>query len=160
MALPLRTYHRAQSLGEGTYGWVYIICDHIICSFFFATEVILTLIHAPSPMICYRTLQRCILIYSSLISIFYIGVSCVFIMMPVSRCKLYHNITLYFLRPTSWYLPLGDELALKVFEADGEYETLELGTMREISILRILRGILWNCMFFVLVVVLSHYYFR
>jgi len=34
---------------------------------------------------------------------------------------------------------IGDELALKVFEAE-EDETLELGTMREISILRILRG--------------------
>jgi len=60
--LPLRNYHRAQSLGEGTYG----------------------------------------------------SVICV-------------------------YNDAGDELALKVFEADEDYETLELGTMREISILRILR---------------------
>ena len=38
-----------------------------------------------------------------------------------------------------YHLSLGDELALKVFEADEDHETLELGTLREISILRILR---------------------
>jgi serine/threonine protein kinase len=37
------------------------------------------------------------------------------------------------------YNDAGDELALKVFEADEDYETMELGTLREISILRILR---------------------
>mmetsp|Transcript_11189 Transcript_11189/g.24255 ORF Transcript_11189/g.24255 Transcript_11189/m.24255 type:complete len:445 (+) Transcript_11189:456-1790(+) len=61
-SLPLRTYHRAQSLGEGTYG----------------------------------------------------SVVCV-------------------------YNDAGDELALKVFEADEDHDTMELGTMREVSILRILR---------------------
>lgn len=34
----------------------------------------------------------------------------------------------------------GEELALKVFEPDEDYDTIELGTLREISILRILRG--------------------
>ncbi|KAL7535255.1 hypothetical protein ACHAWF_005104 [Thalassiosira exigua] len=61
--LPLRTYHRAQSLGEGTYGSVVCVYDDA-----------------------------------------------------------------------------GDELALKVFEADEDHGTLELGTFREVSILRILRG--------------------
>lgn len=36
--------------------------------------------------------------------------------------------------------PKGEELALKVFDADEDHDTLELGTMREVSILRILRG--------------------
>lgn len=34
----------------------------------------------------------------------------------------------------------GDELALKVFDSDEDHDTLELGTMREVSMLRILRG--------------------
>ncbi|KAL9181396.1 hypothetical protein ACHAXT_010201 [Thalassiosira profunda] len=38
------------------------------------------------------------------------------------------------------YNDAGDELALKIFEADEDHDTLELGTMREISILRVLRG--------------------
>ena len=38
------------------------------------------------------------------------------------------------------YNDAGEELALKVFEADEDYDTMELGTLREISILRILRG--------------------
>jgi len=33
----------------------------------------------------------------------------------------------------------GEELALKVFEADEDHDTMELGTLREVSILRILR---------------------
>eukprot|EP01082_Thalassiosira_pseudonana_P001707 g956.t1 g956 contig10:1070745-1072186(-) len=37
------------------------------------------------------------------------------------------------------YNDAGDELALKMFEADEDYDTIELGTLREISILRILR---------------------
>jgi len=37
------------------------------------------------------------------------------------------------------YNDAGDELALKVFEADEDHDTMELGTMREVSILRILR---------------------
>eukprot|EP00581_Thalassiosira_minuscula_P005653 CAMPEP_0183740904 /NCGR_PEP_ID=MMETSP0737-20130205/60800_1 /TAXON_ID=385413 /ORGANISM="Thalassiosira miniscula, Strain CCMP1093" /LENGTH=174 /DNA_ID=CAMNT_0025976075 /DNA_START=19 /DNA_END=540 /DNA_ORIENTATION=+ len=37
------------------------------------------------------------------------------------------------------YNDAGDELALKVFEADEEHDTMELGTLREVSILRILR---------------------
>ena len=37
------------------------------------------------------------------------------------------------------YNDAGEELALKVFEADEDHDTLELGTMREISILRIIR---------------------
>ena len=69
-------------------------------------------------------------------------------MMPVSCRKLYHVYdkfahiiwctinNLYFL----YIHHIGDELALKVFEAEEDHETLELGTMREISILRILRG--------------------
>mmetsp|Transcript_24878 Transcript_24878/g.53670 ORF Transcript_24878/g.53670 Transcript_24878/m.53670 type:complete len:443 (+) Transcript_24878:235-1563(+) len=60
--LPLKTYHRAQSLGEGTYG----------------------------------------------------SVMCV-------------------------YNEAGDELALKSFDADEDHETMELGTLREVSILRIFR---------------------
>mmetsp|Transcript_42398 Transcript_42398/g.74315 ORF Transcript_42398/g.74315 Transcript_42398/m.74315 type:complete len:446 (+) Transcript_42398:188-1525(+) len=60
--LPLQSYHRAQSLGEGTYG----------------------------------------------------SVVCV-------------------------YNDAGDELALKVFEADDDHDNMELGTLREVSILRILR---------------------
>ena len=38
------------------------------------------------------------------------------------------------------YNDTGEELALKVFEADEDYDTMELGTLREISILRILRA--------------------
>jgi hypothetical protein len=38
------------------------------------------------------------------------------------------------------YNDAGEELALKVFEADEDYDTMELGTLREVSILRILRG--------------------
>lgn len=38
------------------------------------------------------------------------------------------------------YNDAGEELALKVFEADEDHDTLELGTLREVSILRILRG--------------------
>jgi len=38
------------------------------------------------------------------------------------------------------YNDAGDELALKSFDADEDHETMELGTLREISILRILRG--------------------
>lgn len=60
--LPLKTYHRAQSLGEGTYG----------------------------------------------------SVMCV-------------------------YNDLGEALALKSFDADEDHDTMELGTLREVSILRILR---------------------
>jgi len=37
------------------------------------------------------------------------------------------------------YNDAGDELALKIFEADEDHDTMELGTMREVSILRILR---------------------
>ncbi|KAL3786087.1 hypothetical protein HJC23_003204 [Cyclotella cryptica] len=37
------------------------------------------------------------------------------------------------------YNDAGDELALKVFEADEDYDIIELGTLRELSILRILR---------------------
>lgn len=37
------------------------------------------------------------------------------------------------------YNDSGDELALKIFEEDEENETMELGTLREISILRLLR---------------------
>jgi serine/threonine protein kinase len=38
------------------------------------------------------------------------------------------------------YNDAGDEMALKVFEVDEDHDTMELGTLREISILRILRG--------------------
>lgn len=38
------------------------------------------------------------------------------------------------------YNDAGDELALKMFECDENNETLELGTLRELSILRLLRG--------------------
>jgi len=38
------------------------------------------------------------------------------------------------------YNDAGDEMALKVFEADEDHDTMELGTLREVSILRILRG--------------------
>lgn len=38
------------------------------------------------------------------------------------------------------YNDAGDELALKSFDADEDHETMELGTLREVSILRILRG--------------------
>ncbi len=37
------------------------------------------------------------------------------------------------------YNDAGDEMALKVFEADEDHDTMELGTLREVSILRILR---------------------
>ncbi|KAL7538962.1 hypothetical protein ACHAXR_008917 [Thalassiosira sp. AJA248-18] len=69
--LPLRTYHRAQSLGEGTYG-------SVVC--------------------------------------------------------VYNDAG-----PISHHIISGDEMALKVFEADEDNETMELGTLREVSILRILR---------------------
>mmetsp|Transcript_23132 Transcript_23132/g.38112 ORF Transcript_23132/g.38112 Transcript_23132/m.38112 type:complete len:438 (-) Transcript_23132:64-1377(-) len=38
------------------------------------------------------------------------------------------------------YNDAGDELALKMFDCDESNETLELGTLRELSILRLLRG--------------------
>eukprot|EP00985_Skeletonema_marinoi_P029517 scaffold28069_cov73-Skeletonema_marinoi.AAC.1 len=38
------------------------------------------------------------------------------------------------------YNDAGEEMALKIFECDEGNETLELGTLRELSILRLLRG--------------------
>ena len=38
------------------------------------------------------------------------------------------------------YNDAGDEMALKMFESDENNETLELGTLRELSILRLIRG--------------------
>ncbi len=52
------------------------------------------------------------------------------------NCLSYINVLI---KSCDYIFLSGEEMALKVFEADEDHDTMELGTLREVSILRILR---------------------